>query len=130
MIADQPIPENVEAYIAAQPRPVQVLLKQLRKAIKSAAPGATESISYRMPAYTLQGVLVYFSACKQHIGFYPTSSGVTRFQRELSAYNTSKGAIQFPLDRPLPLGLVSRIVAFRVQENLEKQAKRLKNTGK
>jgi uncharacterized protein YdhG (YjbR/CyaY superfamily) len=111
---------NVDDYIAAQPKAVQRSLKQLRRTIKKAAPGASESISYMMPAYKLQGVLVYFGGFKNHIGFYPASNAVSHFKKELTPYKTSKGAIQFPLGQPLPLELVTRIVTFLVQENLNK----------
>ena len=93
---------------------------ELRATIRKAAPGAEEKISYRMPAFNLNGILVYFAAQTRHIGFYPTSSGVTAFKEELGDYKSSKGAIQFPIDRPLPLELITRIVKFRVRENTER----------
>lgn len=99
------------------------MLEKLRQTIRTAAPDATEKISYRIPTFYLNGNLVHFAAFKHHIGFYPTSSGVSAFQDELSKYKTSKGAIQFPLDKPLPLELVKKIVGFRVTENLKKTAK-------
>ncbi|MGB8359345.1 MAG: DUF1801 domain-containing protein [Bacteroidales bacterium] len=114
------IPENTDEYIAGFPENIQRKLNDLRAAIRKAAPGAEESISYRMPAYKLNGVLVYFAAQKNHIGFYPTSSGVIAFKKELAEYKTSKGAVQFPLDKPIPLKLVSTIVKFRVKENSER----------
>ncbi len=114
------IPENTDEYIAGFPENIQRKLNDLRAAIRKAAPGAEESISYRMPAYKLNGVLVYFAAQKNHIGFYPTSSGVIAFKKELAGYKTSKGAVQFPLDKPIPLKLVSTIVKFRVKENSER----------
>jgi uncharacterized protein YdhG (YjbR/CyaY superfamily) len=113
-------PANIDKYIGGFPTPVQSKLKVLRKTIKKAAPGAEEKISYRMPAFYLNGILVYFAAQTRHIGFYPTSSGVTAFKKELADYKTSKGAIQFPLDRPLPLELITRIVQYRVHENSKK----------
>jgi uncharacterized protein YdhG (YjbR/CyaY superfamily) len=113
------IPRNTDEYIAGFPENTQKMLNELRSAIRKAAPEAEETISYRMPAYRLNGVLVYFAAQKNHIGFYPTSSGVDAFREELSAYKTSKGAIQFPLDEPIPLKLVSAIVKFRVKENTQ-----------
>lgn len=108
---------TVDEYISGCPEQIQAKLKELRSAIREAAPEAEETISYRMPAYKLNGVLVYFAAQKNHIGFYPTSSGINAFREELAAYKTSKGAIQFPLDKPIPLKLVSTIVKFRVKEN-------------
>jgi uncharacterized protein YdhG (YjbR/CyaY superfamily) len=112
--------QSVDAYIAAQPAVNQVLLQSLRNTIRKAAPEATELISYQMPAYKLHGVLVYFAGYKNHIGFYPTGSAITTFLPELSAYKTSKGTIQFPLDKKLPLQLIKKIVQHRVQENTRK----------
>jgi uncharacterized protein YdhG (YjbR/CyaY superfamily) len=117
-------PRNTDEYIAGFPENIQEMLNELRSAIRKAAPEAEEIISYRMPAYRLNGVLVYFAAQKNHIGFYPTSTGVNAFREELSAYKTSKGAIQFPLDKPLPLKLVSTIVKFRVKENSDRRGRR------
>jgi uncharacterized protein YdhG (YjbR/CyaY superfamily) len=111
---------NVDEFIAAYPPSVQKMLKQLRAAIKKAAPEAEESISYMMPAYKLHGPLVYFGAYEKHIGFYPTGTGVAAFQKEIASYKSSKGAIQFPLDEPLPLTLVEKIVKFKVKENMMK----------
>ena len=88
--------------------------------LKKAAPGAEELISYNMPAFKLHGVLVYYAGYKNHIGFYPTGSAITAFEKELSGYKTSKGTVQFPLETSLPLPLITRIVKFRVKENLEK----------
>jgi len=112
--------QSVDAYIAAQPVVNQVLLQSLRNTIRKVAPDATELISYQMPAYKLQGVLVYFAGYKNHIGFYPTGSAITTFLPELSAYKTSKGTIQFPIDKKLPLQLIKKIVQHRVQENTRK----------
>lgn len=114
------IPDNIDEYIAQFPGHIQVKLKEIRNAIRKAAPGAEEKISYQMPAFTLKGILVYFAAQTNHIGFYPTSSGVKAFQKELAGYKTGKGSICFLSDKPLPLGLISEIVKFRVKENLEK----------
>lgn len=121
-------PANVDAYIKQFPPEVQAMLQKLRAAIKAAAPKAEEVISYQMPAYTYHGMLVYFAAYKNHIGFYPTGSGIEAFKKELSVYKGSKGAVQFPLDKPLPLALIKQIVKFRVQMNLEKE--QLKKTKK
>lgn len=97
------------------------MLEELRQAIKLAAPAAEEVISYQMPAFKYHGVLVYFAAYKHHIGVYPTSSGIAAFKKELSVYKGAKGSVQFPLDKPLPLALIKKIVKFRVKENLEKR---------
>lgn len=108
---------TVDEYIAAQGELIQPLLNQLRDTIKNAAPTANEIISYGMPAYKIHGVLVYFAANKHHIGFYPTASPITVFSDELTAYKTSKGAIQFPIETAIPVDLVRRIVEFRVNED-------------
>ncbi|GDX40520.1 hypothetical protein LBMAG21_08120 [Armatimonadota bacterium] len=113
-------PTNIDSYIVEFPESVQSLLTLMRETIKTAAPESEEVISYGMPAYKLQGVLVYFAGCKNHIGFYPTASGMEAFKQELSGYKSSKGSMQFPLDEPLPLGLITKIVQFRVAKNLEK----------
>lgn len=110
--------KTIDDYIAVQPEPVQQKLQQLRAVIKKAAPNAEERISYGMPTFSLAGNIVHFAAYKSHIGFYPTPSGIETFFRELSAYKTSKGAVQLPLDKPLPLQLISKIVKFRVKENV------------
>lgn len=110
-------PANVDDYIAAFPPPTQKLLKALRTVIKKAVPKAEEGIGYGMPAYKLNGPLVYFAGYKEHIGFYPTPSGITSFDKELSAYKKSKGAVQFPLNEPLPVKLIEKMVKFRRKEN-------------
>lgn len=110
------IPEDIDEYIADFPRDVQRLLKQIRAAIKRAAPDAEEAIKYRMPTFVLNENLVHFAGYKNHIGFYPTPSGITAFQEELSQYKGAKGSVQFPLDQPLPLKLIEKIVKFRVAE--------------
>lgn len=115
------VAKNVDEYIEQFPPEVQASLQKLRGAIKAAAPKAEELISYMMPAYKFHGVLVYFGAFKNHIGFYPTGSGIEAFKKELSVYKGSKGTVQFPLDKPLPLKLIQQIVKFRVQVNLEKE---------
>src|SRR5665647_153219 len=111
--------KTIDEYIAAFPKNIQSILEEMRQTIRNSAPKAEEAISYQMPTFKLNGNLVYFAAFKKHIGFYPTSSGVEAFKRELAPYEVSKGTIRFPLDRPLPLKLVSRIVKFRVAENLK-----------
>ena len=112
--------KTIDEYIAKCPAEVQQKLKDMRATIKAAAPNATEKISYQIPTFYLKGNLVHFGALKNHIGFYPTPSGVQAFIKETSKYASTKGAIQFPLDEPLPLKLVSKIVKFRVKENLKR----------
>jgi uncharacterized protein YdhG (YjbR/CyaY superfamily) len=111
---------NVDEYIAAFPKDVQQLLKQMRAAIKAAAPKAEELISYGMPAYKYHGQLVFFAAFKNHIGFYATPAGHKAFEKELAKYKQGKGSVQFPVEEPLPLSLITKIVKFRVKENEEK----------
>jgi uncharacterized protein YdhG (YjbR/CyaY superfamily) len=113
--------KTIDEYIKIYPTNIQSILEQMRQTIQKAAPEAGEAISYQMPAFKLNGNLVYFAAFKNHIGFYPTSSGIEAFKQELSPYKTSKGAVQFPLDKPIPYDLVEKIVLFRVKENLEKK---------
>jgi len=114
--------QSIDEYIATFPADIQALLETVRATIKAAAPGAEERISYQMPAFALNGNLVYFSALKGHIGLYPTSSGIAAFKDELAVYKSTKGAVRFPIDQPLPLDLISRIVRFRVAENLDRAA--------
>ena len=111
---------SMDEYIATFPEGIQKILEELRTTIKAAAPQAEEKISYQMPTFFLKGNLVHFAAHKNHIGFYPTSSGIQAFERELSTFESAKGSVQCPLDRPMPLELISRIVKFRVAENLKK----------
>jgi uncharacterized protein YdhG (YjbR/CyaY superfamily) len=116
--------KNVDEYIISFPEPVQKLLKEMRSAIRNAAPEAEESIGYGMAAYKLKGKpLVYFAGFPKHIGFYATPTGHAEFAGELSKYKQGKGSVQFPLDKPLPLDLVSTITKFRVAENLTKSKK-------
>jgi len=112
----------VDQYIATFPVQVREKLEELRFIIQQAAPMAEEVISYQMPAYDHHGMLVYFAGYKGHVGFYPTGSGIEAFQQEFGPYKWSKGAVQFPLDQPLPADLITRIVAFRIQKNQEKAA--------
>jgi uncharacterized protein YdhG (YjbR/CyaY superfamily) len=121
-------PQTIDEYIAGFPKNVQKMLQEIRLAIKKAAPSAEETISYMMPAFSLKGSLVYFAAYKNHIGFYPTASGIESFKKEISAYEWAKGSVQFPLDKPMPLALVSKIVKFRVKENLERAVAKAKKT--
>jgi len=111
---------NIDEYISGFPEDIQEILQKLRQVIKESAPEAQEVISYSMPAFKQNGILVYFAAFKDHIGFFPTSSGVTAFKKDLEPYATSKGTIRFPLDKPIPFPLVEKIVKFRVAENLKK----------
>lgn len=115
-------PTTIDEYIAQFPEDVQRILTQIRAVIREAAPDAVEKISYQMPGFHLHGSLVWFGAYKRHIGFYPSGAGIEAFKEEISAYKWSKGAVQFPLDQPMPYELISRIVRFRVAENLRKAA--------
>ena len=119
-----PQPTTVDAYIAGFPSAIQQLLQQIRAAVREAAPEAAETIKYAIPTYTLRGNLVHFAAYKHHIGFYPTPSGTDAFEAELSKYKRAKGSVQFPLDQPIPLNLISKIVKFRVQEQAAKPGKK------
>ena len=112
--------KNIDDYIAGFPANVQEILEKLRAAIRKAAPEAEETINYAIPTFTLKGNLVHFAAFKNHIGFYPAPTGIEAFKKELSVYEGAKGSIKFPLDKPLPLGLINKIVKFRVKENLER----------
>jgi uncharacterized protein YdhG (YjbR/CyaY superfamily) len=114
---------NIDEYIATFPEPVQVKLNEMRMLIRQLAPDAQEKISYQMPTFYLNGNLVHFAAFSKHIGFYPGSSGIARFEPELSGYKHARGSIQFPLDKPLPVDLIKKIVKFRVEENLKKGKK-------
>ena len=114
--------KTIDEYVSTFPREVQVVLEELRQAIRKSAPEAEETISYGIPTFDLNGFhLVHFAAYKNHIGFYPTSSGITAFKKELSLFKTSKGTVQFPLTEPIPLGLIKKIVKYRVKENLSKK---------
>ena len=112
---------TIDEYIGYYPADVQQLLQQIRLAVAKAAPKAVETISYSMPAFRQNGIIVWFAAFKNHIGFYPGVSGIAHFKKELSRFKSAKGSVQFPMDEPLPLGLVSRIVRFRVAEKLMSQ---------
>jgi uncharacterized protein YdhG (YjbR/CyaY superfamily) len=114
---------DIDEYIGHFPDDVRGILEKIRLTIRKAAPSAGEKIGYGIPTFTLEGNLVHFAAFKKHIGFYPTPSGVEQFKQELSIYEGAKGSVQFPLDKPIPFGLISKIVKFRVQENLKKAAR-------
>ncbi len=111
---------SVNQYMDELPHSARAMAQQLRQIIASAAPAAQETISYNMPAFTLQGMLVWYAGYKKHIGFYPRASAIQVFKEELSAYKTSKGAVQFPLNSPLPVELITKIVLYRVKENVER----------
>ncbi|MFD2611271.1 iron chaperone [Paenibacillus gansuensis] len=112
--------ETTDQYISTFPPEVQQLLHQVRQAIREVVPQAEERISYQMPTFALHGNLVHFAAFKHHIGFYPGASGIEMFQHEFAKYKWAKGSVQFPMDEPLPLDLIRRITAFRVEENKRK----------
>lgn len=123
MKTKQTTPQNIDEYIAGFPTDVQEILQKIRMTIRKAAPDAEETISYKMPTFTLKGsYLVYFAAYKNHIGFYAAPRGNMEFKEELSVYESGKGTLQFPLDKPIPFDLISRIVKFRVKENLAEAA--------
>jgi uncharacterized protein YdhG (YjbR/CyaY superfamily) len=113
--------KKIDEYIKNFPEDVQIILKKMRQTIRKAAPKAEEVISYQMPAFEQNGILVWFGAFKKHIGFYPKASGIEAFQKELSPYKFSKGSIQFPLDKAIPYDLIEKIVQFRVKENLSQE---------
>jgi uncharacterized protein YdhG (YjbR/CyaY superfamily) len=120
-------PENFEEYKNQFPENIRKKLDQLRNIIKKAAPEATEKISYGMPAFTLNGMLIYFAAHTSHMGFYPLTTGIIAFREELAPYKTSKGTVQFPYSEPLPSALITKIVKFRVLENMHKAAEKSKS---
>jgi uncharacterized protein YdhG (YjbR/CyaY superfamily) len=115
-------PKDIDEYISGFPNDVQEILEVVRATIQEAAPGAEETINYQIPTFELHGNLVHFAGFKNHIGFYPTPSGVEKFKDQLSVYETSKGTVRFPLEEPIPYDLIREIVAFRVIENLRRAA--------
>jgi uncharacterized protein YdhG (YjbR/CyaY superfamily) len=115
-------PKTMDEYIDGFPPLVQDILQEMRKVIRSAAPEAQEKISYGIPTFFLKGNLVHFAGYKKHIGFYPAPSGIAAFSEALSAYESAKGSVKFPLEEPMPYDLIREIVAFRVKENLAKAA--------
>jgi len=121
--------KTMDEYINLFPENVRSILNELRQAIKETAPEAQETINYQIPTFTLNGNLVHFAAFKNHIGFYPTPSGMEAFKKELAAYKGAKGSVQFPINQPLPLPLIRKIVEYRVKENSERKPKK-KSTGK
>jgi uncharacterized protein YdhG (YjbR/CyaY superfamily) len=120
---DKLAPTNFEEYFSNFPAETQELLQQMRETIQQAAPDAIEVISYKMPAFKTNKILAYFAAYTKHIGFYPGASGIANFQSEIAQYKNAKGSVQFPINQPLPLDLVKRIVQFRAKENREKSEK-------
>jgi uncharacterized protein YdhG (YjbR/CyaY superfamily) len=116
--------KNMDEYINTFPEGVRRILTELRQTIREVAPDAEETINYQIPTFTLNGNLVHFAAFENHIGFYPTPSGMEAFKKELSGYKGAKGSVQFPIDQPLPLPLIRRIVKYRVKENLERKQKK------
>ena len=131
-MANRSTARSIDEYIAAFPPATQKVLEELRALIRAAAPDATETISYAIPTFDLNGHLVHFAGYERHIGFYPTGSGVEAFKEELRAYKSGKGSVQFPLGRPLPTGLIRRIVEFRVEENAGRSSarRRVAQTGR
>jgi uncharacterized protein YdhG (YjbR/CyaY superfamily) len=127
MITSKRIPGNIDEYIADFPHEVQEILQQIRSLVRKAAPEAKEAIKYQIPTYVLNGNLVHFAAYKKHIGFYPTPSGIEQFKKELSAYKSAKGSVQFPIAEPIPFNLIEKIVRYRVVENRSKTS--AKNQG-
>lgn len=117
-------PSTIDEYIGGFPNNVQEILKKVRTTIQKAAPDAKEKISYSMPAFEQNGIVVYFAAFKKHIGLYALPSGHETFKKELSKYKSGKGSVQFPLNAPIPFDLITKIVKFRVKENLEKEKKK------
>jgi uncharacterized protein YdhG (YjbR/CyaY superfamily) len=116
-------PTTVTEYINAAPKEARQKLREMRTAVRAAAPGAVESLKWSMPAYSYRRILVTFAGFKHHIGFYPTPSAVKAFAKQLSGFKTAEGSIQFPLDKPLPLDLIRKITAFRVRESVEEDKK-------
>lgn len=126
MKTNQIVPRTIDEYIAGFPPDVQAVLQAIRRTIREAAPEAEETIKYAMPTFMQNGGLVAFAAFKKHIGFYLGAGGAEKFKQELSTYKHAKGSTQFPLDKPIPYDLISRIVAFRIRENADKAAARAK----
>jgi uncharacterized protein YdhG (YjbR/CyaY superfamily) len=129
MDKNRPIAKDIDEYISGYDEDVQLLLQKMRAAIHKAAPDATEDIKYALPTFIFHGNLVHFGAFKNHIGFYPSASGVEAFKEELAMFETSRGAIQFPINKPIPFNLVTKIVKFRVHQSLEKAMMKSKSTN-
>lgn len=127
MITAKTKPSNIDEYMAGLPENIQKILEELRSTIRKAAPAAEETINYGIPTFTLNGNLVHFAAFKNHIGFYPAPSGIEAFKKELSVYDGAKGSVQFPIKDKLPLALITKIVKFRVKENIERAKEKTKS---
>jgi uncharacterized protein YdhG (YjbR/CyaY superfamily) len=126
MVNDSKAPATMDEYIQASPPRVRAILQQIRRTVRAAAPGATEVISYRMPAFKLHGIVIYFAAFKSHIGIYPPVSGDPKLVKAAAPYAGEKGNLRFPLDKPIPYDLIRRIVSHRVKQNLAKVAAKAK----
>ena len=126
MATGRPKPKNIDEYIAACSQEVQAILERIRQTIHAAAPDAQETISYTIPAFTQSGILVYFAAFKNHIGLYPPVSGDAAIEKAIAPYAGEKGNLRFPLDQPIPYGLIERIVKLRVKQNMAKAAAKTK----
>jgi uncharacterized protein YdhG (YjbR/CyaY superfamily) len=124
MNSDKVVPKDIDEYIAGYPEPIREILQKFRAAIRAAAPDAVETISYQMPAFKQNGILVYFAAHTNHLGFYPASTGISAFKKTLSDYAGSKGTVRFPYDKPIPYEIVTEVVKYRVLENLSKPKRR------
>ena len=116
---EKPEPQTIDEYIAHFPTTTQKVLQEIRETIQKAVPNAKETISYKMPEFKQNGILVYFAGYAKHIGFYPTALGIEAFKNEFRNYKWSKGAVQFPLDKPMPLDLIARITRFNAEKDLE-----------
>lgn len=126
MAQGRPTQTNINEYIAAFPTQIQTILKKIRRTVHNAAPEAEEIVSYRMPAFRQDGILVYFAAFKNHIGLYPPVSGDAKIEKAIAPYAGEKGNLRFPLDQPIPYDLIERIVKFRLKQNLAKAAEKRK----
>jgi uncharacterized protein YdhG (YjbR/CyaY superfamily) len=129
MATDRPTPTNIDEYIAGFSPDVQTILETIRETIRHAAPDAQETISYRMPAFTLKGTLVYFAAFKKHIGLYPPITGDSKLEKAISPYSGEKGNLRFPLDQPIPYRLIERIVKHRARQNFARVSTRRKKSS-
>ena len=126
MTSTKTVPTTIDEYIANYPADVQVVLQKIRATITKAAPKATETISYGMPAFMLDGRLVYYAAFKNHVGFYPRQSVMEALKKDVAPYASAKSSLKFPLDKPVPYGLITKIVKYRVKENMERAAAKKK----
>jgi uncharacterized protein YdhG (YjbR/CyaY superfamily) len=115
---------TIDDYIADSPKDTQKHLKQIREVVRKLVPDAKEDIKYGMPTYVLNGNLLHFAGFEHHIGFYPTPTGISSFKKDLAPYKQGKGSVQFPLDKPMPLALITRIIKYRLKQNLEKGKKK------